>query len=404
MVDAANPLRRDTGYLDGMRTVSAGGAGAAFSFPVVAADKPGLERYGELCRRAVFSPSQSPLWIRSWISAAKPDCLLAFVEEERKPVFALGLAIAKEGPFRIARVMAGTHANGNFFPATADFVDKASPAVFASLFAAIRKARPDIDMLALERQARTIGMSANPLLRLPNSESLNIALAVDLDGGFDALLSRASGKRKCKKHRSQIRKFEAAGGYRRFRARTAAEIDVLLSAFFEMKARRFAEMGIKDVFAAPEIRSFFRSLFTEAQKEEAPPFFLQGLEIGGKPRAVTGMSIAGDRLVCEFGGISEDELTAASPGDFLFFENIREACMDGFRVFDFSVGDEYYKRLWCDIETTQFDVLAPLTLKGHAASTAWRAASHAKRLVKNSDLAWQWARRVRSALVTRSEP
>jgi CelD/BcsL family acetyltransferase involved in cellulose biosynthesis len=298
--------------------------------------------------------------------------------------------------------MAGSHANGNFFPAADEFLKKASPELFASLFAAIHKARPEIDMLALQRQAKAIGRDPNPLLHLPHRESQNIALAVDLEGGFDAVLARTSGKRKCKKHRSQIRKFEAAGGYRHFRGREESEIDRLLSAYFEMKATRFAAMGIKDVFASPEIRSFFQILFKAALAEETPPFFLQGLEIGGKPRAVTGMSAAQDRLICEFGGISEDELTGASPGDFLFFENIRQACEDGFPVFDFSVGDEPYKRLWCNIEIRQFDVLIPLTLKGRAALAAWTATGHAKRLVKNNRLAWHWAQWLRSVLVTKA--
>jgi CelD/BcsL family acetyltransferase involved in cellulose biosynthesis len=297
--------------------------------------------------------------------------------------------------------MAGSHANGNFFPATDGFIGKASREVFAALFAAIHRARPDIDMLAFERQARTITNRANPLLCLPYTESPNIALSANLDGGFDALLSRASGKRKRKKHRSQIRKFETAGGYRRFRARTPAEVDTLLSAFFEMKARRFAALGMKNVFASAEIRSFFTALFEEALGEKSPPFFLQGLVMGGELRAVTGMSVSGDRLICEFGGISEDELTAASPGDFIFFENIREACAAGFRVFDFSVGDEYYKRLWCDIESRQFDVLVPLTLKGRVVSAAWAATGRAKRLVKNNRLAAQWARRARGALAAK---
>jgi len=402
MVSATEPLRRDGEHIAGTRASFSRDAGAAFSFTVVEAGEQGLKRYEDLCEEATFSPSQHPLWIRSWIAATKPDCLLAVVERLRKPVFALCLAVASEGPFRVARVMAGSHANGNFFPAADEFMEMASPEMFASLFAAIHRARPEVDMLALERQAKAIGTHPNPLLVLPHGESPNIALAVDLGGGFDAVLSRNSGKRKRKKHRSQIRKFEASGGYRHFRAREESEIDGLLSAYFEMKARRFAAMGIKDVFASAEIRSFFRALFKAALAPERPPFFLQGLEIGGKLRAVTGLSAAEDRLVCEFGGISEDELTGASPGDFLFFENIKQACEDGFSVFDFSVGDEPYKRLWCDIEIRQFDVLVPLTLKGRAALAAWTATACAKRLVKKNRLAWRWAKGFRSVLVSKS--
>ncbi|RWE64197.1 MAG: GNAT family N-acetyltransferase, partial [Mesorhizobium sp.] len=78
-----------------------------------------------------------------------------------------------------------------------------------SMFKAIGRTRPDIDLISLERLLPDLDGVASPLAALPSFPSPNLALAVDLDGGFDALLSRASGKRKRKKHRSQTRKFEA---------------------------------------------------------------------------------------------------------------------------------------------------------------------------------------------------
>ena len=121
-------------------------------------------------------------------------------------------------------------------------------------------------------------------------------------------------------------------------------------------------------------QAFFHTLFADALAETPPPFVLHGLEVGGKLRAVTGSSRCGKRLICEFGAIAEDELAHASPGDFLFFDNIEEACQRGLAVYDFSVGDEPYKRLWCDLETRHFDVIVPLTTKGRAAGVADAAA------------------------------
>ena len=201
---------------------------------------------------------------------------------------------------------------------------------------------------------------------MPILPSPNLSLAVDLGGGFDALLLRASGKRKRKKHRSQMRKFEAVGSHRRIEAETPDEVNRLLDAFFEMKEFRFRKMGIANVFGDEQVRAFFRALFTDALAEDKPSFVLHGLEVAGKLRAVTGSSRSGKRLICEFGAIAEDDLGHTSPGDFLFFDNIQEACETGFAVYDFSVGDEPYKRLWCDIETQHFEVLIPLTLKGRA--------------------------------------
>ncbi|WP_295812784.1 GNAT family N-acetyltransferase, partial [uncultured Nitratireductor sp.] len=115
----------------------------------------------------------------------------------------------------------------------------------------------------------------------------------------------------------------------------------------------------------------------------------------GKLRAVTGSSRTAERLICEFSSIADDELTDASPGRFLFYENIEEACEKGFAIYDFSVGDEYYKRLWCDLETAQFDTFVPLTMKGRALALASAGSARAKRVVNNNSRLWAFAKAVR---------
>jgi CelD/BcsL family acetyltransferase involved in cellulose biosynthesis len=112
-------------------------------------------------------------------------------------------------------------------------------------------------------------------------------------------------------------------------------------------------------------------------------------------RAVTGSSIVGKRLICEFGAIREDELFSASPGDFLFFEEIKKACDQGLDVYDFSVGDENYKRLWCDIEATHFDVTLPLTLKGRVLAGMSRGKIRLKTFIKRNRMVWEFTKRLR---------
>ncbi len=342
---------------------------------------------------AVSSPSQSPAWISAWAGETDPDLVVAMLSAEGRPQMALALEIIRSGPFRVARFPGGRHANGNFplFTASANV----PPAAIGAMVAAIAKTRPDIDLLSLERLAGTIDGVTNPLLALPHAPSPNLALAVDLDGGFEALLGRSSGKRKRKKHRSQTRKFEAAGGFRLITAATPEDCDRLLSEFFAMKRDRFAKMGVADVFAEPSVKAFFRRLFVEALGAERPDFVLDALEVDGRLRAVTGSSRCGKRLICEFGAIREDDLAGASPGDFLFFENIQRACNDGCSVYDFSVGDEPYKRLWCDIETRQFDVLVPLTAKGRLLALARRTTNRAKTWVKSNRTLWALVKKLR---------
>ncbi len=355
-----------------------------------------IASYAHFAGATAVAAAQHPEWVAAWAQHANPHCLIAFILHDGAPAFAMPLEIVRHGPFGVARIPGGSHANGNFFAATSEF--RSSPNridELAGLFRAVGKTRPDIDIVALERLAHSLSHLGNPLDAIPAMASPNVALAADLAGGFDALLERSSGKRKRKKNRSQLRKFEAAGGFKCFRATNPEDVSALLSAFFAMKQARFRKMGVADVFGGPEIQAFFGALFTDALKAERPPFLLSGLEVGGKLRAVAGYSCVDDRMVCDFVGFAEDDLYAASPGEFLFFTDIRQACSDGFKIFDFSVGDEPYKRTWCDIETRHFDVVVPLTAKGGVAAAIRRAKTRAKSFVKNTPLAWRLLRMAR---------
>src|SRR5690606_35962981 len=113
--------------------------------------------------------------------------------------------------------------------------------------------------------------------------------------------------------------------------------------------------------------------------------------------AVNGCSITDNSIVCEFGGIRDDG-NNSSPGYFLDFFCIEEACEAGKALYDFSVGDEAYKRSWCDVETWQFDTLLPLTAKGRALWAVEIARAHAVRLVKSNDALWSFVKQMRARI------
>ena len=353
-----------------------------------------LHHYAAVARHGVHAPAQHPLWVEEWIANLSPDGLIAIVEHNGEPGCALALEIVRSGPFQLARFLGGNHANGNF-PASSRSLLESGTFHLGAILSAIRGAYPQVDALVFERLVPEWGGFANPLLAHPHTASPNLALAVDLAGGFEAVLGRVNGKRKRKKHRSQLRRYEAAGGFHRIEARTPEEVDRLLDAFFEMKKARFRTMGIANVFGDVEIQNFFRSLFRDALLEPHPPFVLHALEVGGKLRDVTGSSVSGNRIVCDFAAIAEDELSSTSPGEFLFFQNLEAACQEGLEIYDFGVGDEAYKRQWCDIETRQFDIVIPLSFKGRAFAYALRLKTAIKAYVKNSPGLWNVVKRLR---------
>ena len=346
--------------------------------------------YSSFCRDRLHSTPQKPAFVDAWADEGDAEMIAVELGRNGNPQMMLALEVVKEGVTTTARYPGGRHANGSFSAS-----EEPIAGIGDILRETISRARPDIDLLLLERNEPARNGIANPLLAETSQQSPNVALAVDLTGGFDAVLERNSGKRTRKKYRSQTRKFEAAGGHRRFAASTPQDVDRLLSAFYEMKAARFHQMGVTDVFAPEVVKRSFRHMFASALGSAKPEFVLHGLEVGGVLRAVTGSSISGDRLTCEFSAFADDELSGASPGDFLFYENIREACEAGMAIYDFGVGDEHYKRQWCDMESRHFDFHLPLTSRGYAVSAIGRMSGAVKRTIKENQLVWSLLKRAR---------
>ena len=357
-----------------------------------------LDAYEKASRSALHAPPQHPAWIRNWAQCVEPEFRVVILQEGARSVLALPLEIAARNGCTVARFFGASHANGNFAAVDPNWLAGPHGGGLDALPGLLHAAQPGLDLVLLERQAYTLDGSSNPFARLACRPSVNIALAADLEDGFDALLERMSGRRKRKKHRSQIRKFETAGGFRHWQAGDAAEVERMIGAFFAFKQARLARLGVADMFAAPQIRAFWRTLFIEALDQSPPAFGLHALEVAGKIRAVIGSSRCGRRMIAEFAAFAEDELASASPGDFLFFETIRQASLEGFTVFDFGVGDEPHKRQWCALTSEHFDSFIPLTARGRMLAAALAGGSAVRRVVKSHRLLWPLARRIRAAI------
>lgn len=354
------------------------------------ADARACENYRSFAGQRVTGAAQTPVWYETWLAASGQTGRIIWVFEGDRPVAALPLVEARRHGVTILEFAGGGHANGNFCPCAGTSLQ-----IPLSLLArAVKDAAPHIAMISLERQHRVLAGQENFLASQATRSSPNIALAASLEGGFAKLLERANGKKKAKKRRLQLRRFEEVGAQELRSAATIADIDQILPAFFEMKQARFKKAGIADVFAEPHIRKFWRDLFVASLDEPARPFSLEVLLVAGKPRAITGSSLLADRSVCEFGAISDDELTSVSPGEFLAYSNIETACAKGLSLYDFSVGDEAYKRSWCDMQITHFDMVMPVSVIGRVMAAGSSALVATKQRVKSNPRLLRAARAV----------
>jgi CelD/BcsL family acetyltransferase involved in cellulose biosynthesis len=60
----------------------------------------------------------------------------------------------------------------------------------------------------------------------------------------------------------------------------------------------------------------------------------------------------------------------------------------GFKIFDFTIGDERYKRDWCDTELKLFDFIAAVNWRGQLVAAPMLAKQKLKRFIKQTPILW----------------
>jgi len=354
----------------------------------------GIEAYAAFCRSALYSGSQNPLWVKSWLGPRTDDeRLIAIAWKDGQPALALGLAVERRGPLRIATFPGGPHATSTFV-ASGDV-----PLDAADLYAVlndIHAARPDIDAIILKRQRLQLEGRANPLRELWHIISPNLTFAMSLAPCRETGIIRS--KHRMSHHRQVRRKFETFGEIRVFQAQTREEVDRLFDHFFEWKAEQLAFRGIPDSFAPEEVRASLRNTFRLALEQEEPSFEINGLEIAGKLRAINAYSRTSEGPLCEFLAYCNDELAQWGPGEFLTYKMIEKAIESGASVYDFGIGDEPYKRQWTDRTREEFDSYFGLTFRGKMYVLAVMCVEYLKRFIKRSPLLSGFVKRARKGV------
>jgi CelD/BcsL family acetyltransferase involved in cellulose biosynthesis len=333
-------------------------------------------------------------FVRSWLDNANKDCVAVTARSARGIEFLLPLEIVRKGPLQIAQLPGGSHANANFAASSETICAMPADILLAKVRNAVRTLRPNVDAVLLERLLETLDGRTNLLVVPSSSVSPNVALSFSLAADFKEVLKDRNGAKKQKKMRQMQRRMDDRGGWRMFKAGTVEECTYVLDRFFKLKGERLKSMGLKDVFADTKVQSFFKSLYIGALGSPAPRYELHALEVGGEIAAVGGCTVNGRHFTVEFGGICSND-RQLSPGDILYHLLIEQCCKRGFEVFDFGVGDEFYKRRWCDIETWHQDTFIPLTAKGRIAVSALKRIAALKKTIKNNPKLFGLIKRLR---------
>jgi CelD/BcsL family acetyltransferase involved in cellulose biosynthesis len=276
------------------------------------------------------------------------------------------------------------------------FADTLDADAFAALWRDIRallQADPQLahDIVEFTKMPDTVGAQANPLVRLDvmlnPSGAYQAGLGTDWERFYSAKRSSATRRR----DRTKVKRLGEMGEVR-FVTPEAADTSETLDTLIRQKSRAFARMGVPDLFARPGHVAFFRELAASRDFVH-----ISRLDVGATQAAINFGLTFRDCYYHILASYDDGEVSRFGPGAAHLRELLRYATEHGMPRFDFTIGDEPYKRDWCDTEQTLYDHVSAATWRG--APLAWLSVAkrRAKRGIKHNAPLWAAVVRVRAA-------
>ncbi len=169
----------------------------------------------------------------------------------------------------------------------------------------------------------------------------------------------------------------------------------------EQLASRFSKSGIWNRFEDEGVPEFFAELAKNSLGTDEPALEIFGLEIDGKLRATFAGGVHHGQFSGCFISTANDEYAYVSPGEMIIFLVIEQCVERGYRVFDLGRGEERYKVSWCDRIIPMFETNIAFSKLGMSYSAYERGKLTLKRIVRNNETLWEWAKKVRTRLYGR---
>jgi CelD/BcsL family acetyltransferase involved in cellulose biosynthesis len=280
-----------------------------------------------------------------------------------------------------------------------NFAQHVAPSQFAAFWQAVLQSirdgsRHGFDLVDLRKMPETIGGQRNPFLELGVIPNASGAYRTTLDPTWDQFYARRSSATR-RHDRVKLQRLSEHGEVRFIEPETADDIRTALQTLFRQKQASLARQGVPNLFDTPGYRAFFLDVATTERARKL--VYISQLEVGQSLCAVNFGLILDGCFYHVLASYQGGELRRFGPGAIHLRRLMRRAIERGLRVFDFTIGDEPYKREWCDGEHMLYDYVAAAGLRGAPIARLHTFLRQAKRSIKKSPSGWRTFIRVRAA-------
>lgn len=346
--------------------------------------------------RGVYTPYQRFDWIKGYVDAGfdpSPELAIMVLSEADKAIALFPFQIVRRFGIRVAQIIGMPISNGDSIIFDPDHASALTPDVLRKCLAQLR-----VDLVSFHCVAQEIDGHPNPLLAFGGDPAPDNLYFNDLAPGATPYIEQSlPHKRRTNIRRSQRRLEEHFGTVRLHRAATPGEVDAILEIFLDQRGRRFAQMGVENIFARPAFRQFFRDLALQCLDQPRPAISLDALYAGERIVA-TSIGTFGPNHYSQY--INSTDYGEASRYTLmgvtlsLLVDDLRAA---GITSLDMGLGDFDYKTDWTRREAV-FDIVVAVSGRGRVATPLLRKARALKRRIKQTPAFWRAARAVQSRI------
>jgi CelD/BcsL family acetyltransferase involved in cellulose biosynthesis len=344
-------------------------------------------------RTAACTVFQTFEWLSKWqqhvgdLRGARPAIVLGR-DAHGVLLFILPLAIETQGPIRRLTWLGSELCDYNAPLIAHDFWRHVGD--FAALWREAQRhlqssPRLRFDFVDLQKMAETLGDERNPFLSLTTQRNASSAHVATLGRSWEEYYKAKRSSETRKKERKQLRRLGELGEVRFVDVSDKPEIARTIETLMQQKSKAFARMGVEDLFARPGYRAFWLDVATTLRGVT----YASRLDVGS---TIAATSLGLTHRGCYYLVLSsyhDGEVMRFGPGRAHLHELLRHAIEHDIGHFDFTIGDEPYKRDWADVEVRLYDHLQAATLRGAVVVAMISAFWRTKRLIKTTPALWQ---------------
>jgi CelD/BcsL family acetyltransferase involved in cellulose biosynthesis len=339
---------------------------------------------------------QSFDWLATWQRhiGARNGVLPAIVvarDGEGTILFLLPLAVRPAGFARELTWLGSELCDYNAPLLAATFSTRIDAKRFMALWENIARCLQDnprlhYDSIILTKMPETVGAQQNPMRHLGGTINASGAYLTHLTGDWETFYTAKRSSATRRHDRSKRRRLAEFGEVKFVNPAGDSETLRTLDALMAQKARWFAHMGVANLFARPGYAEFYRALATDPATRHL--VHVSRLDVGATAAAVNFGLTYRDCYYHMLASYDDGEVSRFGPGAAHLLDLLHLAIDREFRIFDFTIGDERYKRDWCDTELKLYDFIAPATWRGALVAMPMLAAQRLKRRIKQTPVVW----------------